>query len=49
MWLKYFHEAVENKASQKVPMREDHFFTRIFNFYLVHYYSPAQASAFKMT
>ncbi len=41
MWLKYFHEAVEVPTIAKNIMKEDHFFTRIFNFYLVYYYSPA--------
>ncbi|CDW86377.1 UNKNOWN [Stylonychia lemnae] len=48
-WLKYFNEAIEFPATSVKKVKEDHFFTRIFNFYLINYYSPANASAFKMT
>lgn len=50
MWLKYFHEAIEyREPNANKQMKEDHFFTKVFNFYLINYYSPANASAFKMT
>lgn len=48
-WLKYFNEAIEFPSTLNKKVREDHFFTRIFNFYLLNYYSPANASAFQMT
>lgn len=41
MWLKYFSEAVAIEAGASVIVKDDHYFTRIFNFYLVNYYSPA--------
>ena len=48
MWLKHFNEAIKLSNLGNVTYREDHFFTRIFNFYLINYYSPAQASTFKL-
>lgn len=39
MWLKYCSEALSRELTQGV--KEDHYFTRIFNFYLVNSYSPA--------
>lgn len=47
MWLKYFNEAIE--APKKI--KEEHFFTIVFNFYLINYYSPAimQLSSLKIT
>ena len=47
MWLKYFSEAIKKDTESQV--KDDHYFTRIFNFYLVNYYSPASATQFKMT
>lgn len=47
MWLKYFSEAI--KKDTEFQVKDDHYFTRIFNFYLVNYYSPASATQFKMT
>ena len=50
MWLKYFNEAVlfnpPKFAHQTQPLRvkPDHYFIRIFNFYLVNYYCPANGS-----
>lgn len=47
MWLKYFQEALTYKGPKKV--KEDMFFTLIFNFYLINYYSPANDVSFKLT
>ncbi len=46
MWLKYFHEALKFKGSKK--LKEDHFFTIIFNFYLINYYTLSNATSFKL-
>lgn len=48
MWLKYVNEAIEPQAKNVQALKEDFYFTRIFNFYLINYYSPAQATAIKM-
>ena len=47
MWLKYFSEALLFKGSKKV--KEEYFFTIVFNYYLVNYYSPANSNEFKLT
>ena len=50
MWLKYFNDAVAYNPPQfahqiqQLRIKPDHYFTRIFNFYLVNYYSPANGN-----
>ena len=48
MWLKYFNEALEFKGTKK--LKEEQFFTVVFNYYLINYYSPAPnaATSFKL-
>jgi hypothetical protein len=39
MWFTYFNKAIS--MSSMKPLSEDHYFGRVFNFYLTNYYSTA--------
>jgi hypothetical protein len=47
MWLRHCNSAMEPMSKNGKPVKDDYFFTILFNYYLIYYYSDALAACFQ--